>query len=353
MTDETATDQDTRGDGAGGPAAAVPAGGVAGGGPADPGPDGSVPHDTFAVPDPPAGRLGRARDALLVVWLAVVLLVVFQGGAVREGAEELAPGVGRDIVEAVGEPTGWVADRLPFSDPADDVLARLETAGGPAAAPSTAGGGGGAGALTVLVTGDSLAMPLDTELARRYAGSEVTVERDAHVGTGISKSGLVDWSQLSRRQARRFEPGAVVVFIGANEGFPLPAPGGGGQVPCCGAEWQAAYAARVGELIETYRRSGAEHVYWLTVPAPRDGARQEITDAVNAAVLAAVEAAGDGAEAIDLVEPFTPGGEYRDAIEVDGRERIVRESDGIHLNADGAAVAADLVEQAIAADRGE
>jgi len=310
------------------------------------------PHDTFAVPDPPPGRSGRARDALLVVWMAVVLLVAFQGGAVRAGAEELAPGVGRDIVEAVGGPTGWIADRLPFAEPTDDVLARLETASGPAAAPA-GGGDGGGGELTLLVTGDSLAMPLDTELARRFAGSEVAVERDAHVGTGISKSGLVDWSQLSRRQVRRFDPGATVVFIGANEGFPLPRVGGGGQVQCCGAEWQAAYAERVRELIETYRRDGAARVYWLTVPMPRDGARQEITRAVNAAVEAAAEEVGDGVEVIDLVEPFTPGGEYRDAIEVDGRERIVRESDGIHLNGDGAAVAADLVEEAVARDRGD
>lgn len=308
------------------------------------------PHDTFAVPDPPPGRTGRARDALLVVWLAVVLLVAFQGGAVRAGAEELAQGIGRDVVEAVGGPTGWIADRLPFAGPADDLLAKLETAGGPAAAPASGGGDGG-GALTLLVTGDSLAMPLDTELARRYAGGEVSVERDAHVGTGISKSGLVDWSQLSRRQVRRFDPGAVVMFVGANEGFPLPGRGGG-QVQCCGPEWQAAYSERVGELIATYRRGGDARVYWLTIPMPRDGSRQEITRAVNAAIAAAAEAAGDGVEVVDLVEPFTPGGEYRDAIEVDGRERIVREPDGIHLNADGAAVAADLVQQAVDAARG-
>ena len=33
---------------------------------------------------------------------------------------------------------------------------------------------------------------------------------------------------------------------------------------------------------------------------------------------------------------FTPGGRYRDAMEVDGRRQIVREPDGIHLNGRGA-----------------
>jgi hypothetical protein len=49
---------------------------------------------------------------------------------------------------------------------------------------------------------------------------------------------------------------------------------------------------------------------------------------------------------------FTPAGRYRDAMEVDGRERIVRDSDGIHLSEEGAQVAADAVLGAIAADFG-
>jgi hypothetical protein len=46
---------------------------------------------------------------------------------------------------------------------------------------------------------------------------------------------------------------------------------------------------------------------------------------------------------VDTVPIFTPGNEYRDAIEIDGDETIVRESDGIHLNDAGSEVAADAV----------
>jgi hypothetical protein len=303
-----------------------------------------VPHDAFAVPEPPPGRRGSARNALIVVGIATLLLVLFQGAAVRNGAEELSPGIGRDVVEAVGEPTGWIADELPLSDPTDDALAWLESDGEPAAAPSADGD------VTLLVTGDSLAMPLDTELARRYAGSEVAVERDARVGTGISKSDLVDWTELAARQARSHDPQAVVVLIGANEGFSLPAPGGG-EVHCCGEDWQAAFARRVERMIDAYRGRGDDtRVYWLTVPLPRDPARQEIAGAVNAAVVDAAERAGDGVEVIELDEWFAPDGDYNDAIDVDGRERIVREQDGIHLNAAGAAVLADAVQDAVDED---
>ena len=47
---------------------------------------------------------------------------------------------------------------------------------------------------------------------------------------------------------------------------------------------------------------------------------------------------------------FTPGGRYRDAMPVGGRDRLVREPDGIHLNGTGAEVAADAVLESMRAD---
>ena len=77
----------------------------------------------------------------------------------------------------------------------------------------------------MLVTGDSLSTPLDIEIARQLADQGVGVEvtRDPHLATGISNSGLVDWGQLSSTQAANDDPDAVVLFIGANEGYPMPA----------------------------------------------------------------------------------------------------------------------------------
>jgi hypothetical protein len=47
---------------------------------------------------------------------------------------------------------------------------------------------------------------------------------------------------------------------------------------------------------------------------------------------------------------FTPGNKYRDAMTVDGREQIVRQADGIHLNGTGSRVAADDVLAALRDD---
>jgi lysophospholipase L1-like esterase len=329
------------------------------------------------LPQPPRGPRRRSRDALVVVFLAVLVLVLFEGSSVRIAGEEMQPGFERDVVVTVGKPAGWVADRLPFDEWGDDALAFLEDEGvgdegGFDSTPSATRGGvppvspdsfdpAALGAKpkppraldTLLVTGDSMAMPLDVETARRMAESDedVDAQRDPHVGTGISKSGLVDWGKLSTQHVRDRKPDAVVVFIGANEGFPLPGPEGG-NVDCCGPDWAAAYANRARRMMNTYRQGGSARVYWLTLPIPRDDDFAEVARTVNAAIEVAAQPFRAQVRVLDMAGLFTPGGRYRDAMTVDGRRRIVRDSDGIHLNNTGAGLAADKVLEAVHRDFG-
>ena len=106
---------------------------------------------------------------------------------------------------ALSEPAGWAADELPFDGWAEDATAWLspdeDLGGGEGFVQAAAQTGASraparhAGRLrpgrarrarprssplkTLLVTGDSLAMPLDVELARRLTGDDVKVDRDA------------------------------------------------------------------------------------------------------------------------------------------------------------------------------
>jgi lysophospholipase L1-like esterase len=330
-------------------------------------------RDPFIL-DRPTGRRLRARDAILCVFVAVVLLTLLEGGSIRSSGEKMDPGVERVVVRAVGAPAGWLADRLPLADAVSSATAWLspdeQLTGGagafqtpPAgvdAATSRAGGPApiteesfDAAALgeqpkrlaklgTLLVTGDSLAQPLDVELARRLASKGVRTIRDAHLGTGISKTDLVDWGQLSVQQVRKRRPDAVVMFLGANEGFPLPA-AGGRQMQCCGPAWAAQYATRARRMMETYRRRGAARVYWLMLPLPRDAARQTIARSVNAAILVAAQPFRAQVRVLDMTALFTPAGRYRAAMPIGGRNTIVRRPDGIHLNDAGSRLAADAV----------
>jgi hypothetical protein len=190
-----------------------------------------------------------------------------------------------------------------------------------------------------------MSQPLDAILARRLSGGNATqVIRDPHIGTGISKTDLLDWGKLSTRQEGQDKPDAVVVFIGANEGFPID----GKQ--CCSVQWAAAYATRVRTMMNTYRRNGTARVYWLTLPLPRDKARQTIARAVNASVRAAAAAYRAQVRVIDMTNLFTPGGRYRDHMTVNGKDELVREADGIHLNETGSELAAAVVQTALRQD---
>jgi hypothetical protein len=332
------------------------------------------------VPPAPRGRHLRARDAVLVVALTALLLLLVEGASIRDSGEEMQPGWQRSMVLAVGHPAGWISETIGLAEVRDSVVRWAkdedaadapgfdDTAGAPATGstrqipPVTAdafdpvqlGARPAAPATlkTLLVTGDSLAMPLDAELARRMAraGGAVEVVRDPRVGTGISQSELVDWGSLSAEQTRDERPQATVMFLGANEGFPITV--GGRSLECCGPQWATAYANRARRMMATYRADGRNRVYWLLVPAPRDPERQRIARAVNAAVAVAAQPFRAQVRVLDTNALVAPDGRYRDAIEVDGREQIVRDADGVHLNQRGAELAADRVLAALRADFG-
>jgi hypothetical protein len=335
-------------------------------------------RDPFIL-DRPTGRRLRARDAIACVFFAAVLLLLVEGSSIRGSGEKMDAGVERTVVLAVGNPAGWLADRLPLADAADRVTAflspddKLTGAGGFDSAPVAGPAAAGAGAATpitpdafdaaelgakparlpdlktLLVTGDSLAQPLDVQLARRLAGDGVRTVRDAHLGTGISKSDIVDWGLLSTQQVKQRKPDAVVMFMGANEGFPFPG-AGGRQVQCCGPDWAVVYATRARRMMQTYRRAGAARVYWLTLPLPRDAPRQKIARAVNAAIAVAAQPFRSQVRVLDMTGVFTPGGRYRAAMSVGGSEKIVRRPDGIHLNDAGASIATGIVLGRLRAD---
>ena len=332
--------------------------------------------------DRPTGRTLRARDALICVFVAVILLLVVEGASIRNSGKKMNSGVQRTVVLAVGHPAGWLADHLPLADAANSITAALspddDLSGGPGGFNSAPVGGGpvaaaGAGAAapittdafdpaelgaepaklptlkTLLATGDSLVQPLDVQLGRKLAGEGVVTKRDAHLGTGISKTDLVDWGLLSTKQVKDDEPEAVVMFMGANEGFPFPA-SGGGRTECCGPEWAVTYATRARAMMNTYRRDGKARVYWLTLPMPRDPKRQKTAKAVNAAIEVAAQPFASQVRVLDMSEVFTPGEKFRASMEVDGRNTLVRRQDGIHLNDAGASVALKIVEARIRAD---
>jgi hypothetical protein len=323
----------------------------------------------MAPPPPPRGRHLTARDALYVVGIVFLALVILTGRSVRHAGKEMSSGWERTMVLAVGEPAGWIADRLPLQNLVADATRPLKSGDDLSSGPGGFDENGTAAAntgvppvtpdafdpvalgqkavpparplQTVLVTGDSMSLILDAEIARRFAGTSVKTVRDPHVGTGLSITGIVDWGKLSVAQVRKDKPDAIVVFIGANEGFPFEKQGGG-EIKCCGVDWATEYANRIRAMMNTYRAKGAAQVYWVKLMTPRSKARADIGRVVNAAIDVAAEPWKTQVHLIDTIPIFTPKG-YRDAMPINGEDTIVRMPDGIHLNDTGAAFLANVV----------
>jgi lysophospholipase L1-like esterase len=335
------------------------------------------------TPEPPKPprepRRFTARDGLVAVTVCALLLLVFEGPSIKHGGEKADDGFWKEVMLAVGKPADTFGDVVPLPEIGDELTEWLSPdgdSGGPGSFEAVAADPAEAGKIPpitpeyfdprvlgedvpapreldkVLVTGDSLSMPLDAEVARELSDDGIEVVRDPRIGTGISKADIGDWGSISVKQVDKEEPDAIVIFIGANEGFPMPK-AGGGTVKCCGADWAVEYASRVRLMMDTYRQDGEARVYWLTLPAPRDGDRQKVADVVNEAIEVAAQPYRPDVRVLDMVELFTPGGDYRDSMDVDGEERIVRESDGVHLNKEGAGLAADRVLDALTDDFGE
>ena len=199
------------------------------------------------------------------------------------------------------------------------------------------------GRLRILATGDSMIQIVDSFMRERARPAQL--RSDARVSTGISKPALLDWRRHAQEQVASIQPDVTVMFLGANDGFPMAG------VDCCGMPWIAEYARRVREMMRTYARGGHGRVYWLLLPAARGGLFRETFPAVNAALRMAAAGLEDDVRLVELDEVFTPGGRYRKSMRIDGKRVRVRQSDGVHLNATGAELAARLVVKAIRRDR--
>jgi hypothetical protein len=199
------------------------------------------------------------------------------------------------------------------------------------------------GRLTLLATGDSMIQIIDGDLQRRLgARGPISVHSDAHISTGISKPSMFDWVAHARATAHGLHPDVTIMFLGANDGFPMGTPSGH-RAPCCDQAWINEYARRARTMMRAYARGGAGTVYWLLLPTPRSTRFQTVFRPVNRALRSAATSFPGVVHVVDLGATFTPGGRFRQTMRWRGRTVTVRQADGVHLSVAGASIATTLV----------
>jgi hypothetical protein len=180
---------------------------------------------------------------------------------------------------------------------------------------------------------------LKQQLARR---GPISVRSDAHISTGISKPFMFNWPAHARASARQLHPDLTVMFLGANDGFPMSTPSGA-KAPCCDETWVREYARRARGMMRSYARRGAGTVYWLLLPTPRSQRFRAVFGPVNQALRAAAQSFPGAVRVIDLGATFTPHGRFRARMRWHGKLRTVRQADGVHLSVAGASIATELI----------
>jgi hypothetical protein len=297
--------------------------------------------------------------------VALAIATIFNAEAIVRAGEGMKPSTTRDVVLSVGRPLADVTGFLQLNRPREgfDMAfgqesktasgTELETGSAailkrkakreakPVWRQPTAGR-----PLDVLVTGDSEADLVGLRMADLDGDDLVEIETVARNGTALTNPGFFNWELNAEQEMSARDPDAVVMLIGANDGFNVDVDG---ELFAPGTpEWETEFARRAAVVMETLSANGERPVYWVPPPTARDQTYNEIYRSQNRAVKRAAESV-EGARYVDIFSTIGDG-EYSDQVEVGGRKILGRQSDGIHFNREGAEVPAQLVLNAMAED---
>ncbi len=206
------------------------------------------------------------------------------------------------------------------------------------------------GTLTIGVFGDSMADGLWAALYRDLGDLDgVDVVKFSEVSTGLSRYDYVDIQAKSTRQLAEQPVDVAIVLFGTNDAQAIVIDG---QIHPFGSDgWKAAYAQRVDNLVGLMRSRGAE-VYWVGLPRMKssgfDGRMTIINDVVEARMTAL------GVPYFDTVALTSneAGGYEAYLSDEDGRRRLMRAGDGIHMSMSGYLRMADPVADRLKVDLG-
>jgi uncharacterized protein len=207
----------------------------------------------------------------------------------------------------------------------------------------------------VLIVGDSDAGTFAPYLERLLDETGVVdVELDYVVSSGLARPDFHDWPAHLRDTLASSDPEIVIVTFGGNDaqGLTEPCPNGAGS---CGvnvvvaqateanaAEWTAEYASRVAGVMDLIGEDPERRVIWVGIPNAQDPAFTARLEIQDQAVRTALADYPD-AVFVDTWEIFD--GRNGNIAELvvdprDGKAKPVRQSDGFHLNVDGAEILA-------------
>lgn len=265
--------------------------------------------------------------------------------ALGDGASWQAAAAG--VLARVGELTGLAGLREALYEPVRAFYGTMFTVGGRPAQPPARTAGAEAEATepeavvpaprrVMIVGASSIQFGLGRSLERwieRFEG--VTVLRYGLHSTGMARPDYFDWHAKALKLKEEFQPDLVIAQFGGNDGQGLTDRDTGGAVaPLFTDEWDEVYGARLEAFVEIFADDEVPVVI-LGMPAMKSAYHQKKMARINAVTEAACERSG--AYFVDTFAMTSDAaGNYVARAEVDGRPRVIRAGDGMHLNRYGA-----------------
>jgi hypothetical protein len=189
--------------------------------------------------------------------------------------------------------------------------------------------------LRLLVVGDSLGIDFGQPFVNDLAATNVvSAVLDGHIDTGLARPDYFDWPSELQRDLTRFQPQAVVVFIGAND--PQNFMDGSTSLTYGTPGWNGAYAKRVAAFMAEAASSGAR-VLWVGMPPMADPALNAKMENLND--IAQSQAGAHRGVTYFASWPVLsdPQGHYAAFLpNASGSEVQIRELDGTHIAGPGA-----------------
>lgn len=187
----------------------------------------------------------------------------------------------------------------------------------------------------VLILGDSMmrtpAHSIELEFSKREG---VETRLFTSLGSGLARLDVMDWLERIRQLVPEFKPDTTVIWIGTNDLQPMRTPQG--ILRPEGPGWTVEYARRVGEAMDLLG-SGGGRVYWLELPDMPKPELQQSTELING-IFREEAAKRDFVIFYETRRTLSrkPGTFSRYISQRNGMPLSVRDSDGVHLDRNGA-----------------
>lgn len=188
----------------------------------------------------------------------------------------------------------------------------------------------------VLIVGaSSIQEGLGTDLEReleKYEG--LTVMRFGQYSSGLARPDYFDWAKKVEELKGSFKPDLIIAQFGENDCQGLSTLQGSFLAKFGTSEWDTEYEKRVNSIVKQMT-SGGCRVVMIGIPIMRSKSFSQQVQRLNGITEKATEAAGGTFIATwDLT--CDQNGKYMASVEFEGKSRMIRAGDGIHLSNHGA-----------------